>query len=286
MRPTMLAPPLIANVSDTARWVAAYRALESARPDALFRDPYAARLAGERGRAMTLLAPRQTRNGWPMIIRTWIVDDLIAASIRDGCDCVLNLAAGLDTRPYRMDVPPSLDWVEADLGPMIDEKEMLLAGEGPRCQLRRERIDLTDPVARSAFLMRAAAGAKKALVLTEGLLLYLDEEVVRDLARDLWAQPALRWWVLDTVSPAILRMMHKDMGAHLAHAPMKFAPAQGVAFFETIGWKVRDIRLPFREAVRLRRIPMLLRPFGILPDPDPRNLGSARWSAVVRLEHA
>src|SRR5262249_23119204 len=33
------------NVSDTARWVAVYRAMESARPDALFHDPYAERLA-------------------------------------------------------------------------------------------------------------------------------------------------------------------------------------------------------------------------------------------------
>ena len=31
--------PLISNVSDTARWMAAYRAAESARRDALFNDP-------------------------------------------------------------------------------------------------------------------------------------------------------------------------------------------------------------------------------------------------------
>jgi O-methyltransferase involved in polyketide biosynthesis len=39
----------IGNVSDTARWVAVYRAMETARPDAIFRDPFAERLAGERG---------------------------------------------------------------------------------------------------------------------------------------------------------------------------------------------------------------------------------------------
>jgi O-methyltransferase involved in polyketide biosynthesis len=37
------------NISDTARWVAWNRALESERPDAWFRDPMARRLAGERG---------------------------------------------------------------------------------------------------------------------------------------------------------------------------------------------------------------------------------------------
>ena len=39
----------IDNISDTARWVAVYRAQETARPDAIFRDPFAERLAGERG---------------------------------------------------------------------------------------------------------------------------------------------------------------------------------------------------------------------------------------------
>jgi|HubBroStandDraft_1064217.scaffolds.fasta_scaffold18796_1 methyltransferase (TIGR00027 family) len=283
LRP-MSEQPIISNVSDTARWVAAYRALESARPDALFKDPYAERLAGERGRAMAALGPRQTRNGWPMVIRTRLIDDLIAASVSEGCDCVLNLAAGLDTRPYRMDLPASLHWVEADLGPMIDEKERLLAGEKPRCQLRRERIDLTDPVARSAFLVRAVAGAKNALVLTEGLLVYLDQDVVRAIGQDLFAQPAIRWWVLDVGSPAILRMLQKGMGAHLDNAPMKFAPAEGVAFYEKLGWKARDIRSYFREAIRLRRGPFFFRLFAVFPDPDPRNPGNARWSAVVRFE--
>jgi O-methyltransferase involved in polyketide biosynthesis len=41
--------PLIRNISDTALWVAVYRARETDRPDAVFRDPFARRLAGERG---------------------------------------------------------------------------------------------------------------------------------------------------------------------------------------------------------------------------------------------
>lgn len=277
---------LISNVSDTARWVAAYRAMESARPDALFKDPFADRLAGERGRAMTALGPRITRNGWPMVIRTRLIDDLISASISEGCDLVLNLAAGLDTRPYRLDLPSSLHWVEADLGPMIDEKEKLLSGEKPRCQLHRERIDLADPRARGTFLASATVGARKALVLTEGLLIYLDEDVIRAIARDLLDQPAIRWWVLDAVAPAILHMLQKGMGAHLDNAPMKFAPADGVAFFEKLGWKARDIRSYFREAIRFRRAPFLFRLFAVFPEPDARKPGNARWSAAVRFEQA
>src|SRR5262245_602126 len=107
--------PLVADVSDTARWVAVYRAWESTRRDALFHDRLADRLAGERGRAIARAAPRQARSSWPMITRTRLIDDCIAACLSAGCDRVLNLAAGLDTRPYRLDLPKDLDWIEADL---------------------------------------------------------------------------------------------------------------------------------------------------------------------------
>ena len=107
--------PLISNVSDTACWMAAERAAESVRPDALFNDPLANRLAGDRGRAIAATAPRLTRNGWPSVTRTKLIDDLVAESVKSGCDRVLNLAAGFDTRPYRLELPTGLEWIEVDL---------------------------------------------------------------------------------------------------------------------------------------------------------------------------
>ncbi|HVR00714.1 MAG TPA: class I SAM-dependent methyltransferase [Polyangia bacterium] len=80
----MDAEPLVSNVSDTARWVAQYRAAESARPDALFRDPLAARLAGERGRAIVSAGPRKPRNGWSIVARTKLIDDLVMACAGEG----------------------------------------------------------------------------------------------------------------------------------------------------------------------------------------------------------
>jgi O-methyltransferase involved in polyketide biosynthesis len=43
---------MLSSVAATAYWVAAGRAMESEAQDALFRDPYARALAGERGFAM------------------------------------------------------------------------------------------------------------------------------------------------------------------------------------------------------------------------------------------
>jgi O-methyltransferase involved in polyketide biosynthesis len=68
---------LVADVSDTAHWVAVYRPQESARPDALFHDPLAYRLAGEQGRAIVAALPRRILDGWWLVARTKVIDDLI-----------------------------------------------------------------------------------------------------------------------------------------------------------------------------------------------------------------
>lgn len=274
---------LVSNVSDTARWVAVYRAWESAKPDALFHDPLAARLAGEHGEAIAAMAPRQVRNGWPMIARTKLIDDLVMASVREGCDCVVNMAAGLDTRPYRLALPPSLEWIEADLPGMIEEKERVLAGEKPVCRLRRVKVDLSDVAARSE-LLDSAGSAQKALVLTEGFLIYLEEPQVRTLALDLAARRGIHWWLLDVASPAVKEMMLRKVGKLLENAPMKFAPPNGVAYFEAMGWKAQEICSVLVSAARFKRLPFPLGLFARLPQPDPRNVGRARWSAIVRFE--
>ena len=273
----------ISNVSDTARWVAVYRARESARPDALFRDPYAQLLAGERGQAIAALMPRQARNGWPLIARTKLMDDLIVATIEQGCDCVVNLAAGFDTRPYRLDVASSLRWIEADLPALTEEKERLLKDAQPRCQLRRIQVDLADSGARVAMLREAVGPSRNVLVITEGLLVYLDEAQVRSLALDLAAQAGIRGWMLDLASPALLKMMTKSMGPQLANAPMKFGPANGVAFFEELGWRATQVQSVMRAAARFRRLPWTLKLFSFLPEPNPREPGRTPWSAVVQL---
>ncbi len=276
----------VSNVSDTARWVAVYRARESARPDALFHDAFADLLAGDRGRAIAALVPRQARSGWPMVTRTKLIDDLVLEAVGAGCDCVLNLAAGLDARPYRLELPAALSWVELDLPALTEEKERLLKSAQPRCLLRRIKVDLADVAARAAALRSAIGTSRHVLIITEGLLLYLDDEEVRSLAAELAEQPAIERWVLDLLSPELLKMLRKSMGKHLENAPMKFAPPNGVAFFEALGWRSVTVQALLRGAQRLRRLPFFLRLFTLLPDPDPRKLGRARWSAVVQLARA
>ncbi|MDB6164558.1 MAG: SAM-dependent methyltransferase, partial [Xanthomonadaceae bacterium] len=98
----------IRDVSDTALWVAVYRAMESERTDALFNDPYARRLAGERGQTIVDTMPRGKTMSWPMVVRTAVMDEIILRCVAQGATTVLNLAAGLDARPYRLALPAAL----------------------------------------------------------------------------------------------------------------------------------------------------------------------------------
>ncbi|WP_433756911.1 class I SAM-dependent methyltransferase [Nocardia sp. CA-135398] len=278
---------LVTNVSDTARWVAAFRAAESARPDALFHDPLADRVAGERGRAIAAHTPRLMRSGWNLTTRTKLIDDLILKTIAQGCDRVVNMAAGMDTRPYRLDLPTELSWTEADLPELVAEKNELLKGEAPRCALTRTAVDLADPEVREQFLDAALDGAHRALVLTEGLVYYLSDEDVTSLAAAL-ARPEIAWWALDVNNQAVVKRMSKATAELLANAPWRFGPVDPLGFFADLGWTADEVEPIVPAAHRFHRLPWFMKPFMLFPQPDPRKpIENSRqpWSSVVRLAH-
>ena len=136
------------SISDTALWMAYFRAMESRRPDALFSDPYAEALAGERGFQIAKILSQGNKQEWAWVTRTYLFDAFISRLLQDGADLVLNLAAGLDARPYRMELPSTLKWVEVDFPEIISYKADILASEEPRCHLERIPLDLSDTSAR------------------------------------------------------------------------------------------------------------------------------------------
>src|SRR5215475_9990512 len=89
----------VRNISDTARWAAYFRAQETARPDAVFRDPYAERLSGQHGVDIANTIPDGNKHAWAWVTRTYLFDYFITQELKQGADLVLNLAAGLDARP-------------------------------------------------------------------------------------------------------------------------------------------------------------------------------------------
>lgn len=282
---------LIRNVSDTARWVATYRALETERPDALFHDPYARRLAGERGFAIVDAMPDGRRWAWPLITRTAVLDEIILRTIREQqVDTVIDLAAGFDARPWRMELPAELRWVDADLPAMLEEKAGILANEAPHCRYEAVGVDLSDDAARRALLARVGREAKRALVLTEGLLIYLEAAAVATLAADLSAVPAIGWWLMDLASPELLKRMERNWApvVRTGNAPFRFGPAENTGFFAPHGWQELEFRSTLEEAVRLKRafrLAGLLLWLGRLAPPEKRER-QRRFSGYALLGRA
>jgi methyltransferase (TIGR00027 family) len=278
------AEPLIRNVSDTARWVAVYRARETERPDAHFRDPFARRLAGERGEQIAKSMPLGRDSDWSMITRTCLGDDLINEQVQQGTDMVINLAAGLDARPYRMQLPASLKWVEVDLPEILSYKEEILRDEKPVCSLERIRLDLSNAPARRDLFTQLGGRCTKALIITEGLLIYLTPDDVAGLAKDLAAPPSFQSWILDIASPGLLRMLAKKMAKQLHHAaPFTFAPPEGPNFFITYGWKPVDVRSLLKNAARLKRLSFFMSLFALLPETE-KSRRDRPWSGVCLLK--
>jgi methyltransferase (TIGR00027 family) len=249
----------IQNVSDTAFMVAGFRALESERPKPLFRDPLAWKLAGDHGRKILATVPSTFVGAWSVVIRTVIIDDFIRQAIAQGVDTVLNLGAGLDTRPYRMGLPQSLRWIEVDFPHVIELKETRLAEERPSCQLERIKLDLTDRSARQKLLVDVSARAGNILVLTEGVVPYLSNDDVAELADDLRQMKKVRFWVIDYFSPQALRYGEKLRARFMRNAPFQFEPKDWFGFFEQRGWHAKQVRYISEESERLGRpIPLPL----------------------------
>jgi methyltransferase (TIGR00027 family) len=265
---------LVENISDTARWVAIFRAEESERPDAVFHDPFARRLAGEKGVQIADAIEFSRKNNWTFIARTYLFDEVVLQHVELGYDMIINLAAGLDARAYRMQLPKNLKWVDVDLPEMISYKNEILKDEKPHCDYRTIALDLADRKARLELFEQLNKECKKALVITEGLIIYLTAEQVADLATDLSSQVHFHRWVFDLVSPAVLEMAKKEMQPALkgSGAVFQFAPEEGEEFFEKYGWKHIESKSKLKTAAKLNRLYDEIKPFADMPEPPgPRR---------------
>jgi len=245
----------ILHVSDTAIWVAYYRAVESERPDALFNDQLAKRLVGARGRKIAehmQSTSRHTR--WSVVVRTHVIDHLIQEYVANGADAVVNLGAGLDSRPYRLKLPRALRWIEIDYPGVIDHKERILTAEEPTVDLQRIRLDLSDRIARRELFAKLGAECKSALVLTEGVIPYLTEDQVASLAADLHAEAGFAYWIAEWFHSKLYRYLRAGRRMErLRNAPFQFFPSDWFGHFEANGWRPLEIKYLSDEGWNVKR---------------------------------
>ncbi len=256
-----MSEPLIRSISETAGWVAYHRGTESERPDSIFRDPYAYLLAGERG----ALIGRELREiAWAVAVRTYLFDHAIRELLsRKPIGMVVNLGAGLDSRPYRLELSDLLPWIEIDLPGIIDLKRHILRDEKPHCQLEAIAVNLADEERRRSLFSELNQRYQHTLILSEGLLLYLDEDRVTSLAADLHAQPHFGYWLVEVVPPMALvwMKMNPKWRHHLgaANLPMLFAPFDWRKFYRERGWEPVEFQDLARTARKLNREPAILK---------------------------
>lgn len=276
---------LVENISDTARWVAIFRAEESERPDAVFKDPYARKLAGEKGEMIANAIGFSRQNSWTFVARTYIIDEYIKQHVADGYEMIINLAAGLDSRPYRMSLPPTLQWIEVDLPEILAYKKDILKNNKPVCQLESISLDLSDRNARTEFFKKSGKRSSKTLILSEGLIIYLNAQEVAELATDLHEVKTFERWILDLVSPAVLEMAKKEMGPHLkeGNAIFQFGPEEGEEFFKPFGWNAIECKSKLKTAGELNRLSDEMMNYASMPEPPgPRR--AFPWSGVCLLQ--
>ena len=273
----------VRNISDTARWVAYFRARETQRPDALFHDPYAELLAGELGSQIADALADGNKQEWAWTTRTYLFDKFLMNEIQDGADLVLGLGTGLDTRPYRLKLPSNIQWVEIDLPEILAYKEEMLVAEKPACRLQRISLDLLGIEARRSLFAELNGRARKIVVFSEGLLIYLSPEEVASLAQDISSIGNCHSWVLDLVSPGQLTLMQRSAGRKLSEvgAAFKFAPAEGTDFFAPSGWKPESVEGMLKNAAILKRAPSEL--LSLLPEPKA-PFGRYPWTGVCLMK--
>ncbi|MFI1418631.1 SAM-dependent methyltransferase [Streptomyces sp. NPDC020731] len=242
----------IGSVARTALWTAAARARESSRPDRLFTDPLAARLAGREG--PELLRHFHTRHaadeGNPFLaVRTRWFDDFLTAP--DGPDVrqVVGLGAGLDARAIRLSWHEGTTLFEVDQADLLAYKEERLRESGlrARCARRVVPADLAGDWV-SALLDAGYRPDEPSVWFAEGVLFYLPERLAHSVLEQVGTvcAPGTRLAV-DLIGTGVFRLPYtREFLDRLAEAgsPWQFGTDDPAGFLSGCGWHVDVVTEP------------------------------------------
>ncbi len=242
--------PEMDAVARTARWVAAVRARETARPDRLFADPLAAKFAGAQGFAWlegadAVQAGSGRDSALYLALRTRYFDDyLLQVTRTEGLRQVVLPAAGMDARAFRLEWPAGTGFFELDRPELFAVKEAILteSGANPRCTRHTVPVDLAEPWAND--LLRAGfVPAEPTLWLVEGLMVYLEEGEARlllDRVTELSA-PGSRVGA-DLGNSALLTAPEMESWHRMLDergCPWRFGTDDPEGFFRQHGWRAQ-----------------------------------------------
>ncbi|NJC71255.1 SAM-dependent methyltransferase [Planosporangium thailandense] len=259
-----------------AAWIAAARARESERPDRLFHDPWAHLLAGDTGWAMLEASERASGGENALLpVRTRFFDDVVLAAAHWTSQVVL-LGAGLDTRAYRLELPPRLDVYEIDRPDSFTAKEAVLtaADAWPACARRTVEADLRADW-RSPLLDAGFDPAAPTVWVAEGLLFYLGSAAVDELLSQAAALSEARaLMVADFFGTGLLRLPSMRFlveQCELTGWPLPFCTDDPVALLDRHGWRPCAITEPGQSDANFDRLPALPDDWSGGDDPTTRT---------------
>lgn len=230
------------SIAKTSLLTAAMRAVETNRSEEqgrLFSDPYAELLAGGEGKDILQKAIAASGDQPVIAIRTAYMDKKFTQALHQGARQVVMLAAGMDTRAYRLEFPEGTRMFELDRKEVLEYKQEKLNTVQPHCQ----RIAIAADLAGDWPTLLLNAGFKKGirtLWMIEGLLMYLEESQVMELFAKINSLSSFGDFMLfDILSQTLLEVPHmanqlnflKSIGA-----PWKFGSNDPVQMMRILGW--------------------------------------------------
>jgi methyltransferase (TIGR00027 family) len=229
-----IAADKIGRVSQTSLVMAYARYRERERDNPLVDDPYAGLFLSAKAKAWL------SKFHWPAgaTVRTWLIDRLLQAAMEKiQPDLVVNLGCGLDCRAYRLDLPPNLRWWDVDFPEVMDFRKKILESYSPACRWEGLAVDLRRAAVREQLVARIGCEAERAVVFSEGMLVYMTTGQAAALSRELAVCQSVRCWVSDVVSGFGCQLMAKRCEKY--YGPLvkyRFAVDDPVTFFKDHGW--------------------------------------------------
>lgn len=230
-------------VAKTSLLTAAIRAVETNRSESegrLFTDPFAEALAGSEGFSILEQVLAEIGEQPSIPLRTRYFDERINQASAQGVRQIVILAAGLDTRAYRLPFPDGTRVFELDRPEVLSYKQERLGDALPHCVRHSVGVDLRE--AWQSRLMQAGMNAtERTLWLVEGLLVYLDEPEVLSLFEKISSLSVSDSILLfDVLGRSLLdapQMAKQLQFSEKLGAPWRFGIDEPEKFMERFGWR-------------------------------------------------
>ena len=248
-------------VSYTAQWTAAIRARESTLAEGrLFNDQLAEELAQPDG---FRLLEKYKGGGVQefVIIRTRYFDDAIQAALdHDQFRQIVFIAAGMDTRAFRLNWPDGAVLYEIDHEGLLEEKQKRLSKLGASPNVKRIEVaaDFSQPWINS-LINAGFLRDQKTLWVAEGLLFFLEQKEVIDLLEVTGGASAPHSRLLTDMNNNIL--LQSPMSRFFMETlkrdgtPWRFGTNDPSAFLSNHHWHVIELKEPGQTKAGLTRWP-------------------------------